>query len=143
MRLPGGNKRKSGGLPGFLKKLFSFGNTGHDESGRKSSGSFSRKADKSNLLMGANRTHAKTQVIFNYLLAETDIAVIANVYPGNYAQIIERKPTESELDTHVEIVSAAYRWQGKTVAWDDIPAFIAADIEAHAMEVWRKKYNEA
>ena len=93
--------------------------------------------------MGANRTHAKTQVVFNYLLAETDIAVIANVYPGNHAQIVERRPIESETDAYAEIVSVAYRWNGKAVAWDDIPAFIADDIEAHALEVWRKTYHEA
>ena len=90
--------------------------------------------------MGAAKTHSKTQVAFAYLIADTYVSVVANVHPGNYAQVVERRPTESEIEAQAEIVSAAYRWQGKTVAWDDIPAFIAADIEAHALEVWRKTY---
>lgn len=93
--------------------------------------------------MGAPRipTHQKAQVSFTYLIADTYVSVIANLYPEIPARIIERRPTESDEDARCEIVSAAYRRGGKNIAWDDIPAFIVEDIERHAWEVFRKQYG--
>ena len=95
--------------------------------------------------MGATRipTHQKAQVSFTYLIADTYVSVVANLYPEIPAQIIEHKPVESDTPGRCEIVSAAYTdpRNGKLVCWDDIPAFIEADIEREAWEVFRKKYN--
>ena len=64
--------------------------------------------------------------------------MVANIYAGNSAQIIDGKPTESSTDPYCEIVAASYFWNGKATAWDEILPFIAADIEREAWEVYRK-----
>ena len=91
--------------------------------------------------MGATVTNPKVQVAFAYLIADTYVSVVANLYPGATAQIRDRVPTESDTDAHCEIVSAAYQWNGKAFAWDDIPQFIEADIEREAWDVYHKKFN--
>lgn len=94
--------------------------------------------------MGAPRTHQKVQIGFAYLIAETWVSVVADLYPEIPAKIVERRPVESDTPGRCEVVSAAYTdpRTGKLTCWDNIPEFIEADIEREAWDVLRKKYEK-
>lgn len=78
------------------------------------------------------------QVTFNYHIGEMTLAVVASVYPGNYARIENRLPVETEDDAYAEIIAATFYPYGryKQEIWEveSMPKQIRADIEQMALQ---------
>ncbi len=92
--------------------------------------------------MGAT-TQKKIRVAFAYTLTaytgeEFTLAVIANVYPGRQDHTYPRDmQTGQDEETTAEIVQAVWHpnaYCSTPKLWENIPAAIAADIEAAAIE---------